>query len=149
LVSLTVSGGGGYPAFYLEASSGAPTFTTALVVSTSQYTKAGTYTFTISGSGGGITRSAQATVQVSVPVSSEPDFQGHLTADRPTANVGDPVKFTISVTNVGSGIATNVQVVLSIPSSLFPGFQEPTWTYKAPQWNEIEYTGPAEREVPK
>jgi hypothetical protein len=66
-IQLDVSGSGGYPASYLQTSTGTPTFVTSLIVTTTQDTPAGTYTFTVTGTGGGVSRNAQATLSVSVP----------------------------------------------------------------------------------
>jgi hypothetical protein len=66
LVSLAVSGLPGGASYSFNPQSGYPSFTSALTVSTATSTPAGTYTLTITGSGGGKTH--QTTVQLIVQV---------------------------------------------------------------------------------
>jgi len=135
-VYLTAIGGGGYPAFFLERSSGVPPFTTDLIVTTTSSTLSGTYTFTVQASAGSNSKSTSATLEVKPPpeVVQNPDLHVETSTTPQPAIRGQIMEVNIRLTNVGAASAKDVQFsidISGIPEMYVEGGNL-RWT-----WNDI------------
>ena len=112
-VTLTVSGQPGGVTASLNPTSGTPTYTSTLTVAVSNTATAGTYSFTVTGSGGGQTHSST----IMLTISNAADFRIEVNPASQSVAQGQTTSYSVSV--VGSN-GFNSQVSLSV-SGLPPG----------------------------
>ncbi len=115
---------------------GVPTFQVDLYINTPSSLPAGTYSFTVTGSGGGLTRSASASLVVQAGT-----LAGRIVSVDPTsvtANPGQSVSFNFVVENTGNVIA-DYQIYFSASSIL--GYVSGTITLNPGQQGTITLTG--------
>jgi ribosomal protein L40E len=117
-------------------SSGNPAYTSVLTVATTSSVSPGSYSLTVTGTGGGKTRTAT----MSLIVSQAAEFRIDVTPASQTVNQGETASYSISVVGIGgfnsvvsltvSGLPSSANGVLSAPSGT-PNFFS-TLTVKLP-----------------
>jgi ribosomal protein L40E len=103
-------------------SSGNPAYTSVLTLATTSSVSPGSYSLTVTGTGGGKTRTAT----MSLIVSQAAEFRIDVTPDSQTVNQGETASYSISVVGIGgfnsavsltvSGLPSGSNGVLSVPS---------------------------------
>ncbi|MEM4246671.1 MAG: VCBS domain-containing protein, partial [Candidatus Bathyarchaeia archaeon] len=124
-VSLTMSGHPTGASYTFSPPQGTPAFTSTLTVETAEATPAGSYSLTVKATGGGVTRTAAATLTV-----VEKDFKITVKPAEQTKRQAETAEFTIEISPVGefeetvdlevSGLPEGASSRLSKPSGIPP-----------------------------
>lgn len=123
-VSLSLSGAPPGVSGAFSPTSGTPAFTSTLSISTTSSASPGTYTLTITSSGGGVNHA----VNLALIVTQAPDFQISVTPPSQSALQGQTVSFSVNVAAL-NGFNSPVSLTLSgLPSGVNGAFSTPSGT---------------------
>ena len=123
-VVLTVSGEPGGVTKSFSISSGNPTYSSILTLSTSSSVSPGSYSMTVAGSGGGKTR----TVTIRLIVSQAKDFRIDISPPTQTISQGQVTSYSLSIAGL-NGFNSPVSLALSgLPTGASCAFSTPSGT---------------------
>ena len=125
-VELSISGlpAGATSAF--NPTQGAPSFSSTLTISTGADTTPGTYTLTITGAGGGLSKTTTVTLEIQSPV--EPDFEISAVPTSQTVTPPQSTSYIVSMTKKGDFKSTVDLTVSGLPAGVEASFNPQSGT---------------------